>query len=367
VADLLAATSPRRRLTEQLAARLGRTFMSVYDISKPATVAFFGRARELSRLTEDVGTSYAVTGPGRIGKTSLLKRYAEAFRRRSDHRATPLVMIDCIELPLDDPNAVARRIATRIHPSPRSQRVTAHDLLGFLRETKPAGAPVELLIDEADAFCFTEPFRQLGQAAREGYVRLIVCGRKGVHDYAVREDSPLAHRLEMIRLGPLQEAEARDLIHLPMADLGFEVEPGVVRRLLDQTGRLPHLIQYYCKHLVDQLSGRRGEARVTLALIGDLETEYEFLENLLGPLFDLRDRRAYDVALGLLQKKGTEHFRLADVEEVAAGLGHPLEPRAAKDLCDELVVQNILMWDKTAYRLSSQALRMSAERSGLLR
>jgi hypothetical protein len=51
----------------------------------------------------------------------------------------------------------------------------------------------------------------------------------------------------------------------------------------------------------------------------------------------------------------------------ATRLGHRLNPREAEDLCDELVVQNILMWDRSGYRLSSQALRMSAKRSGLLR
>jgi hypothetical protein len=368
VADLLAAPEPRRRLAERLSVRLGRTFMSIYDISKPATVAFFGRSRELMRLWDDAGTSYAVTGPGRIGKSSLLRRHAENLKRRSDHRASRLVMFDCTEFPLDDPNAVARKIATRMHPSPKSQRVTASDLLSFLRECRPAGGPIELLIDEADAFCFTEPFRQLGQAARDGYVRMVLCGRKGVHDYALREASPLAGRLEVIRLGPLQDAEARDLICQPMADLGITVDedPSVLRRLLDQTGRLPHLIQYYCKHLVDLLSGRRDGTQVTHTLISELESGYEFLENLLSPLFELREERTYDVAVGLLQK-GNEHFRLADVEALAARLGHTLSLREARDLCDELVVQNILMWDRLAYRLSSQALRMSAKRSGLLR
>ncbi len=372
VAHLLASLQPRRWLAERLATRLGRAFMSVYDISKPATVAFFGRTRELDRLTEDAATSYAITGPGRIGKSSLLKRYTSSLKRRFDPRATRLVTIDCTDLPLDDPNAVARRVATRIRPSNRSQRVTATDLMAFLRECRPASGPIELLIDEADEFCFTEPFRQIGQATREGSVRLVICGRKSVHDYALRESSPLARRLELIRLGPLHDSEARDLIVLPMADLGITVDedPSVVRRILDRTGRLPHLIHYYCKHIVAAVSTatteRDGASGVTHALLTAVEQEYDFLEHVLNPLFELRDSRTYEVAIGLLGE-GQDHFRLADVEAVSTRLGHSLSSREAKDLCDELVIQNVLVWDKSAYRVSSPMLRTSAHRSGLLR
>lgn len=367
VADLLEAAHPRRRLAEGLASRLGRTFLSVYDITRPATVAFFGRTRELDRLAEDTAASYAITGPGRIGKSSLLRRYMDRLKWEADPRSLRLVSIDCTDLPLDDPNAVARTIATRVRPGPRSQRVTASGLMAFLRESRPVAGPIELLIDEADEFCFTEPLRQIGQAAREGSVRLILCGRKQVHDYALREASPLARRLEVIRLGPLQDAEARDLIVLPLADLGIALEDdsGVVRRILDRTGRLPHLIQYYCKHLVDAVASA-DPPRITHLLLSELERDYDFLEHVLNPLFELRDRRAYDVALGLLDG-GQEHFRLADVEVLAARIGHRMSTREVKDLCDDLVVQNVLIWDRSAYRVSSPVLRAAARRSGLLR
>ena len=114
VVALLNAPKPQRRRIERLPARFGRTFPWVYDFSKPAGVAFFGRTRELEKLQDDANTSYAVTGPGRIGKSSLLRRHATNLRRSNDPRASRLVELDCTGLPRDDPNEVARAIAVNI-------------------------------------------------------------------------------------------------------------------------------------------------------------------------------------------------------------------------------------------------------------
>ena len=119
--------------------------------------------------------------------------------------------------------------------------------------------------------CDGETFRQLGHAAKEGYVRLVLCGRKRLYDFASRDSSPLGQRLVLMRLTPLSEPDARALIRLPLESFGLSLdpEPELVHHLLTRTGRLPHLIQFYAKNLVE-LSSEHGTDGITPELLAEL-------------------------------------------------------------------------------------------------
>jgi hypothetical protein len=368
LAALLDDQDPLGELTRQAAAQISRVALSVYRVLRPADVAFFGRDREQSLLFDDLRSSYAIAGPGRIGKSSLMKRHARNLRRRRDPRTTRLHEIDLMAIGQAPEDEVARFLAVNIRATRRAERVTASDLTRFLRECRSeSDGPLELLLDETDLVCEGEAFRQLGQSAKDGSVRLVLCGRKRLYDFASRESSPLGQRLVLMRLSPLSETEARALLLLPMRALGlsFWPEAELVRSILNRTGRLPHLIQYYAKHLVE-LTNDHGCDRITSDLIDELESREDFLEMFLAPLEELSGRPAYDLARALL-RDGRGRFETADIRGVQGQLGRTMVDAAAvRREADELVVANLLSWDRGGYRVISPVMRDAAREAGFL-
>jgi serine/threonine protein kinase len=60
--------------------------------------------------------------------------------------------------------------------------------------------------------------------------------------------------VKMLHIGPLQPAEARELITQPVEGFPLKFEPGVVERILHATGCHPHLLQATCRDLVNLLN-----------------------------------------------------------------------------------------------------------------
>ncbi|HKB35643.1 MAG TPA: hypothetical protein VKD72_04265 [Gemmataceae bacterium] len=280
VTGLLHHPDARPLLKRRLRERFSRRRLSLYNIGLPATDnRFFGRKRELAQLLENPITHFAIPGPARVGKSSLLQAYKASLVRLRDPRATRTHEIDFYALPDTRPDTVARHIAMTIKPSYRSSQVHAADLVQFFRfcsvqestqEKREKPEPLELLLDETDEVCGGEAFRYLGQAARHGLVRLILAGKKCLYDYATRSDSVLGGRVRVLRLESLDEPEARDLIRRPLEDLGLSLCENVIHRILAQSGRRPHLIQYYCQRLVE-LTVERSLDEITPALLAELE------------------------------------------------------------------------------------------------
>src|SRR5205085_2730414 len=93
-----------------------------------------------------------------------------------------------------------------------------------------------------------------------GYVRLILCGRKGLLDFALKRASVLGGRVKPLLPGPLESQAAAELIRRPFDDLGLKVvDERVANRIVSMSGRLPHLIQYYCHNLVELMIERGVE------------------------------------------------------------------------------------------------------------
>jgi hypothetical protein len=368
LAAILESDDPLRILTRLAARQVSRVALSVYSVLRPADVAFFGRDREQSLLFDDIRSSYAIAGPGRIGKSSLMKRHARNLRRRRDPRTARIHEIDCMPLGEACDDEVARYIATQVRSNRRAERVTAGDLSRFFRECRSeSDGPIELLLDETDLICHGEAFRQLGLAAKEGHVRLVLCGRKRLYDFASRESSPLGQRLVLMRLSPLSDMEARSLIQLPLDALGLSLdpEPELLRHILHRSGRLPHLIQYYAKHLVELTSENKSDW-ITPALVAELEDRDDFCEMFLSPLEELSDRPAYALAC-LLLADGRDRFDTAYIREILGRLGRaPADVVAVRREADELVVANILAWEKGGYRLASPVIREAARAAGFL-
>jgi hypothetical protein len=74
-----------------------------------------------------------------------------------------------------------------------------------------------------------------------------------------------------LRVGPLEEQEARELITAPVPDFPLKYDPEVVERILAASGRQPYLIQATCRDLVDKLN----EEQRLYAGVADIERAFE--------------------------------------------------------------------------------------------
>ncbi len=368
VRDLLKDPHPKTYLKRALCTQVGRRRLSIYNICLPATGnAFFGREHDLAQVLDLHTTNFAIAGPGKIGKSSFLKRHRWNLARRKDPRSNRVFEIDFYSLKCASADNVARHIAMAIESSSRSDRVKAAELTRFLYATRcKLGGPLELLLDETDEVCGGDAFKQLGQAAKDGHVRLILAGRKGLYDYALAGGSPLGGRMKLLKLEPLDGADARNLICQPLADLGITLkEPTqLVDYILQQSGRLPHLLQFYCQHLVE-LSVERKLDELSLDWLQGLESRGEFSQYFLAPLFELTDPATKRVAKAML-RSSQMRFTTSEAIEVARRFGQDLDADRVRQTCDELVIQNVLAWDGGSYRVASKALKHFANQAGLL-
>jgi hypothetical protein len=364
---LLGSLNPPAALRQLFWQQIGRRRLSLYDICLPATGnVFFGRERELQQLLENDRVSYAIPGPGRIGKSSILKRHKWNLIRRHDPRKDRVYEIDFYAVDATDSDEVAQHISKAIEVSSRSSKMRVSELLWYLKRwRREKDGPLELLLDETDEVCGGEAFRQLGHAAKEGYVRLIMAGRGGLFDFAIRAESPMDARVRLLRLEPLDHSAARDLLTRPLSDLGIQLRntPWVLDHILQWTGRLPHLIQFYAQQLVD-LSVERKVDELTANHITELEKSGAFSQYFLAPFLEIIEPKTRTLATALLrspQPKFTTHEVLAAATQ--AGLSE--SPDWVRRTCDQLVIQNILAWEGGLYRPASVAMQRYAAEAEL--
>ena len=248
IVDILTSEDSRLVIKQHLRQQLARTRLNPYNFLRPAEGnMFFGRHGELGSLLRDRQSSFAIAGPSRIGKSSLLKRYVWELRRRHDPRRERIVLIDCYDCPDESSDSVARHIAVRMGETWGLRRA-AHDLPQLLKSrSQSLNGPVELLLDEVDGVCFSQAFNYLAEAARNGHVRLVLCGRANLLNMMHRQDCHLAQRLKLLQPEPLRPDVAQRLMTLPLGDLGFRLvdQDQLVEHFLTMTGRLPGLLQYY--------------------------------------------------------------------------------------------------------------------------
>ncbi len=365
VKRLLKSGDPVQRLKESMWRQVQPRALIPYNINLPAEGGmFFGRGSEVSRLMEETLTSFAIAGPGRIGKTSLLRRYkARALWAHTQQSKTRFF----ISLYNQTPDSTARYLAMNIDASRRSDRITSDGLINFLRYQKSRlGAPLELLLDEVDDVCQSEAFQNLAEAAKNGLCRLLMCGRGDLLRAMLSPKSPLKGRVELIRVEPLDEEEARGLILKPLNDLGLKIEqPGqLADQVLSLTGRLPHFIQHLCKGLAESAIDAHSDV-ITLDHLQKIKGDFLTAQFFIKSIVDLKDPKTRLVGLCLIA--GSERsFTIQSVQEVARREGLKLDFNITLEICNDLVINHVLAWDSGAYTLASEGLPFFAQQIGYL-
>lgn len=358
VENILQDTQPRHRLIVQLRQQYPLVRLAPFNNSQPVSPhMFFGRQAELELLRYESKTSFAIAGPGRLGKTSLGKQFHHLLAADKDARTARKYRVDFYACDNHSSDEVARYLAINIDPSSRSDRVTTSDLTGFLKyQAHKHNGPLELLLDELDEVCHLRAFQVLTQAARDGLCRLVLCGRGKLFKAVTAENAPLKGRVDIIRLKPLDEAEARSLLLEPLTDLGIELEEPekLIGQAFNWTGRLPHLLQYYGKRLVTQAVSK-GTGKISPKDIELIRGQFETAQIFIEQLESLPDNLTQRMALYLIQDE-RRYFTVPMVQDLADRHGLMMSYHDALDLCNLLVIHNVLAWGEEAYQIANHSL-----------
>lgn len=365
---LLEASEPGHEIKKMLRHRLPIRSLIPYNYLRPAYgQIFFGRQQELGRLLHEDDVSFAIAGPGRIGKTSLIHQYQRMLKQRRDPRALRLFEIDFYACSNAASQEVARFFAMKIDASSRSHRMTCEGLIDFLRHQQhERGGALELVLDEVDEVCTSAAFDVIGEAAKQGLCRLIMCGRGRLFKMLLSQGSPLACRLELLRPGPLEDEEAKALLFLPLRDLGIEVDrpDEVAAKVFKLTGRLPHLLQFYGKKIAE-FAAEEPDAPLTLEMIEALSWDMDTAHYVTSPLRELDTLGARPLALALLKENPPE-ITMATARAVASRWGMQFSHDQMTDLLNDLVINSVLSWKRGIFSISSEALPIYASRLGYL-
>jgi hypothetical protein len=367
---IIESQSPSDEFQQLIRDQVSRLLLSPFNITKPAIGnMFFGRQRELARLLEDDGQSYVVAGPSRIGKSSLLLRYKAELTLRHDPRAQRLYFVSFYDCPSHDPDVVAQHLAFRIDETKKGYEMTADRLVRYLKWRRQFDqGPLELLLDEIDDVCGSRAFQYLAQSAKDGDVRVVLCGRSAaLLKLEFGGNSNAGLRLQTLRPEPLDESAAMELIRKPMRGLGIvlENEQVVLEHVLRMTGRFPHLLQFYGKHLVERAADS-NKGSVGMSDIEAIEASFETVNFFVAPLHELRDARAKEIAKVVLRINPAYSFSCRDVVTYMRSSPIPLSVDEVFDLCNLLVMQNVLSWRGDGFQIASAGLRHFSRKAGLL-
>lgn len=368
VKRLFRSEDPRLMLKQALWRQIPKRTLIPYNILVPAEgVVFFGRENELARLSDEDNTSFAIAGPGRIGKTSLVRRYRRLRYLKHNSRASQMFYVSFYQCDTGT-QGVARFLAMQLDGSRRSSRIESGDLVNFLRYRKQVcRGPLDLTLDEVDEVCHSEAFKYLGEAARLGHCRLILCGRGILLKAILKGNSPLGGRVELVRLSLLGEEAARQLLLKPLADLGFKLEltEAQINDLLSMSGGLPHHIQTYGLRLSEAAIADKTDV-ISEELVAKVKGDFVLAQFFIKTLEEIKDIPTKLVGLKLLQAN-QEDVSISFVQELAKQEGISLDRATANDICIDLVINNVLAWGTWNFKLANGGLAFYARETGYLR
>ena len=229
------------------------------------------------------------------------------------------------------------------------------------------GVRVELVLDEVDSSVESAFFQALGDAAKHNLCRLVLCGRGGLLKTALRSQQVYGCRLDLMRLEPLDHEAAKTLVFKPLRDLGFQLqdEASIADQLFELTGRLPHLLQFCLRRLVEVCIA--GQIKLLTAdHVRTLRWDYDTAQYFTSPLSDLSDPECRLVALVLLEAF-PEQVNQSTIQQIAASEGLRLDQERCKEICNDLFINNILAWrGGGSFRMANEAMAHFTRESGYL-
>jgi hypothetical protein len=226
---------------------------------------FFGRRRELHQIYTLIlkGLSISLVGERRVGKSSIL--FALQFEEKRREFSVPDTVVfvsingqyfvdseegDVIEYLLDQ---TAQEAGTSTHGTTRDLlRQMGRELL----DTRPRRQLV-VLMDEVDVLVHNEKiaakfFSFLRAWTEEFQIPFVIASREGSIEGLVETEgagSPFWNIFKSVYVGPMERAEADDLVRMPASRLALPFTDEEVTYLFSLGGYQPFFLQIACDHL----------------------------------------------------------------------------------------------------------------------
>jgi hypothetical protein len=236
-----------RQLRQSYIDKVGLDRANPFSRASCNAAMFFGRENELNSILSAPATSFAVLGPRRIGKSSLL---LSLRRHLAKYHGQVFIDINCSNY--RDKTSLALALLHRI--SPRSEYEW-----GRVRRDRPVeeiiisaasrlGIRGVVTLDEFDHLCEESVFSQLKHwftGTFRGRLRFVVAGYNTLRQRIKDAESSLFNVFDEIPLGPFSPKEAKYFIDTTFNELGLSavVNDKVVDELLAFTGAYPWIIQ----------------------------------------------------------------------------------------------------------------------------
>jgi len=223
---------------------------------------FFGRERELQRILLSPKQSFAIVGPRRIGKSSLLRRLRLEL---APYARQQYLHLDCsgIENSYELAEMLLRRISPRQYfggrgyPDIESEVVAAASRLGlrYLVGLDEFDAIAKAPVDKFERIkpWFTGRF--------QGRMRFVVAGYGALWDSIENRESYLFNVFTPITLGPFEKKEAELFVRQTLSELEIPVisSQEAIDAILSYTGLQPWLLQAFCSRIVDHYASRTSD------------------------------------------------------------------------------------------------------------
>ncbi|MBI2478318.1 MAG: ATP-binding protein [Planctomycetia bacterium] len=289
-----ASRKPKKRFADEILKQGDLELLSPYQPEGTTPRGMFhGRITELEMLRIRDTTSFAIYGPRRIGKTSLvLQARALIDEQQRSPRLTGFVDVaiartadDCLRLIANEFN---------LDWSPGQSLLEFQEAAGRAKASLNANMPFVLIIDEIDRVIAKVPdseefFGVLRALHNNRIMRTIVCGFRTLRRAATL-DSPLFNWFQRIELGNLDDAAARELVKGPMTNLGVSFDPAaadtIPKAVIGRASTHPGTVQFFCHELL-KLLNKTSERTITKDHVEEVAKSRPLADYVLAGLREL--------------------------------------------------------------------------------
>jgi hypothetical protein len=296
--EIAHARSISESLLKEARRQLPRIVLSPYVTNRPVTgSSFYGREHEVRLVVTRPGSSYALLGMRRIGKTSLMQEIKRRIEEQAfeGEQSGGVVFIDCSTYSGID---LLHTIIDRVSPR-KTRRFQETRFVEVMRELSGNGKRrIHVFLDEVDKLLEKdrahswELLYTLRSSANEGYARYVFAGQRRVIAQLTARDSPFFNFAHPIEIGVFARQVALELIRTPMAQLGVQIQDQLVERVVIESGGHPNILQFYCQFFLRKLDEQdRSDIRPE-----DLESVY------LDTNFNTFVMGAFDINTTVLEK-----------------------------------------------------------------
>lgn len=231
---------------------------------------FQGRRREIAEVLDHNGSSF-VYGGRQVGKSALLRAAAREVERGHDEDQRA-VYLDVKGLGIGmwrDAEDLWFELSTELRRKQVLTDRTSHNIGGDAMATQILGwldaVPTRkllVLLDECDdlldadakqEFAVVQRLRRLITSSDRRF-KVVLAGLHQVQRFEHQVNVPLDHMVQQpIQVGPLQAADAVNLINAPLLALGYELSEAATWRLLSKTNYQAGMIQLFGQALLQSL------------------------------------------------------------------------------------------------------------------